>query len=147
ESAAPIVLGGSAFTTIPAYYLRTLRVPYGIVGEGEIAFVELLARLAARRDPTGLSGVATRDAATGAIDVAANAWLPSVDAVRADRRWMDNRLYLTRGGMGNVQTKRGCHYKCTFCAYPVIEGRGMRTRDPASIAAEAEALLDVHGVD
>src|SRR5947207_8006434 len=52
-SEAPIVLGGSAFTTMPAYYLATLGVPYGIVGEGEVAFVELLARLAAGGEPRG----------------------------------------------------------------------------------------------
>src|SRR5436190_24936 len=88
-SEAPVVLGGSAFTTMPAYYLATLGVPFGIVGEGEVAFVELLARLAAGREPRGLAGVARRDPITGAVDVAANAWLPAVDAVRADRRWID----------------------------------------------------------
>ena len=41
--------------------------------------------------------------------------------------------YYREGGMANLQTKRGCHYKCTFCAYPIIEGRGMRTRDPAGV--------------
>ena len=75
------------------------------------------------------------------------AWLPSLDALRAERRWIDNRLYLERGGMANLQTKRGCHYKCTFCAYPVIEGRGMRTRDPQGVAAEVETLLEEYGLD
>src|SRR5213594_5162005 len=64
-SAAPIVLGGSAFTTMPAHYLDVLAVPYGIVGEGEESFVALLASLAAGRDPARLAGVAARDAATG----------------------------------------------------------------------------------
>ncbi len=146
-SAAPIVLGGSAFTTMPAHYLAVLDVPYGIVGEGEVAFVELLAGLAAGGDPHGLPGLAVRDGATGAVAIAENAWLASVDGVRADRRWIDNHLYFARGGMGNLQTKRGCHYKCTFCAYPVIEGRGMRTRDPAAIRAEVEMLADEHGID
>src|SRR5215470_3646977 len=49
-SGAPVVLGGSAFTTVPAHYLRTLDAAYGIVGEGEVAFVELLARLARGED-------------------------------------------------------------------------------------------------
>src|SRR5437667_8855846 len=146
-SEAPIVLGGSAFTTMPAHYLAALDVPWGVVGEGEVAFPALLARLAARESARGLAGVAARDAATGAIEVAPTAWLPAVDAVRADRRWIDNRRYFEEGGMGNLQTKRGCHYRCTFCAYPVIEGRGMRTRDPAGIAAEVAALLDAHGID
>src|SRR5438552_157584 len=146
-SDAPIVLGASASTSMPAHYLAALHVPYGVVGEGEVAFPALLARLAVGESPRGLAGIALWDAATGAVEVAPTAWLPAVDAVRADRRWIDNRRYFEQGGMGNLQTKRGCHYKCTFCAYPVIEGRGMRTRDPAGIAAEVAALLDAHGID
>src|SRR5207247_847673 len=45
-SAAPIVLGGSAFTTMPAHYLAALDVPWGVVGAGEAAFPALPARLA-----------------------------------------------------------------------------------------------------
>jgi radical SAM superfamily enzyme YgiQ (UPF0313 family) len=145
-TAAPIVLGGSAYTTMPAHYLETLGVPYGVVGEGEVAFVALLGALAADADPSALPGVATR-LAPGRVRVNPPAWLPSVDAVVASRRWIDNRAYFERGGMGNLQTKRGCHFKCTFCAYPVIEGQGMRTRDPALVAAEAARLLDEHGID
>src|SRR5438552_15927911 len=79
-SDAPLVLGGSAFTTMPAHYLATLRVPYGVVGEGEVAFPALLARLAAGADARGIAGIAARDAATGAVQVAPTAWLPAVDA-------------------------------------------------------------------
>ncbi len=143
-TAAPIVLGGSAFTTMPAYYLPALDVPFGVVGEGEGTFPALLARLAARAPTEDLPGLAWRDGAQVRVNPAA--WLPDVDAVRADRRWMDVRAYYERGGMANVQTKRGCHYKCTYCAYPVIEGRGMRTRDPALVAAEVQGLVETHGV-
>ena len=145
-SAAPLVLGGSAFTTMPAHYLRALEVPYGIVGEGEVAIVRLLDRLAAGAEPRDLGGLAVWDAPTGRVTIAPPAWLSSLDRIRADRRWIENRRYFERGGMGNLQTKRGCHYKCTYCAYPVIEGRGMRVRDPAAIAAEVRALLD-DGID
>jgi len=145
-SAAPLVLGGSAFTTMPAHYLRALEVPYGIVGEGEVAIVRLLDRLAAGAELRDLGGLAVWDAPTGRVTIAPPAWLSALDRICADRRWIDNRRYFERGGMGNLQTKRGCHYKCTYCAYPVIEGRGMRMRDPAAIAAEVRALLD-DGID
>ncbi len=69
-SDAPIVLGGSAFTTMPAHYLAALHVPYGVVGEGEVAFPALLARLAVGESPRGLAGIALWDAATGAVEVA-----------------------------------------------------------------------------
>ena len=144
---APVVLGGSAFTTMPAHFLGALEVPYGIVGEGEMAIVEFLARLAGGEEPCDLRGLALRDARTGKVTIASPSWLPSLDAIRADRCWIDNQQYFERGGMGNLQTKRGCHYKCTYCAYPVIEGRGMRMRDPAAVAAEARTLLDHHGID
>ena len=146
-SPAPLVLGGSAFTTMPAFYLPALEVPYGVVGEGEVALPALLARLATGSDARGVGGVAVWDAVARAVTVTPPAWLPSLDALRAERRWIDNRLYLERGGMANLQTKRGCHYKCTFCAYPVIEGRGMRTRDPCGAAAEVETLLEEYGLD
>jgi len=142
---APIVLGGSAFTTMPRFYLPALGVRHGIVGEGEVAFPALLARLA-DGGATDLPGVTHWDPDTGAVSVAPPAWLPDVDRVAADRRWMDVAGYYRAGGMANLQTKRGCHYKCTFCAYPVIEGRGMRTRDPAAVATEVRTLLDQHGV-
>jgi len=143
---APIVVGGSAFTTMPAHYLDALEAPYGVVGEGEVAFVALLAALEARSQSAEIPGIATRLAA-GRVRVNPPAWLPSLDAVAASRHWIDNRRYFERGGMGNLQTKRGCHFKCTFCAYPVIEGQGMRTRDPSLVATEAERLLDEHGID
>jgi radical SAM superfamily enzyme YgiQ (UPF0313 family) len=142
----PLVLGGSAFTTMPSFYLPALGAPYGVVGEGEVTFPALLERLARGACPGDLPGVARWDAAGGAITVSPPAWLPNVDVAHADRRWMDVGAYYRAGGMANLQTKRGCHYKCTFCAYPVIEGRGMRTRDPAAVASEVRHLLDAYGV-
>jgi radical SAM superfamily enzyme YgiQ (UPF0313 family) len=144
-SDAPIVLGGSAFTTMPGHYLAALDAGYGIVGEGEESFPALLARLARGVPLDGLGGLAWKDAA--GMHVQPPTWLPAIDSLRADRRWIDTRDYFQRGGMANLQTKRGCHFKCTFCAYPVIEGRGMRTRDPALVAAEVRVLLEDHGVD
>jgi radical SAM superfamily enzyme YgiQ (UPF0313 family) len=146
-SEAPIVLGGSAFTTMPAFYLPALGAPYGIVGEGEVAFPALLARLAHGLPAGDLPGVASWETGREAVTVNAPAWLPRLDELRADRRWIDVAAYYREGGMANLQTKRGCHYKCTFCAYPVIEGRGMRTREPAAVAAEVRELLDEHGVE
>ena len=99
-------------------------------------------------DADDVGGVASRDAGDGRrARQRRPPGCPTLDACRADRRWIDVATYFARGGMANLQTKRGCHYKCTFCAYPVIEGRGMRTRDPEAIAAEVATLLDEHGVD
>src|SRR5262249_43593050 len=111
----------------------------------EVTFPALLARLETGASATDLGGLAWLDGS--GVHVNPPTWLPAIDGLRADRRWIDTPQYFERGGMANLQTKRGCHFRCTFCAYPVIEGRGMRTRDPALVAAEARELLDDVGVD
>jgi radical SAM superfamily enzyme YgiQ (UPF0313 family) len=138
---APIVLGGPAFTTMPGYYLARLDVAAGVVGEGEVAFPAVAERLAAGRSLAGVGGAAVRTP-SGTVAVTPPAWLPTLDDLTADRCWIDHRRYYAEGGMANLQTKRGCHFKCTYCAYPIVEGRGMRTRDPATIHAEVARLLD-----
>ena len=59
---------------------------------------------------------------------------------------VDNVRYLAEGGMGNIETKRGCDRKCIYCADPLIKGRSIRVRDPRAVVDEIEALLD-RGVD
>jgi radical SAM superfamily enzyme YgiQ (UPF0313 family) len=56
----------------------------------------------------------------------------------------DSRVayYLQHGGMLNVQTKRGCPFRCLYCTYPLIEGRRMRLFAPGEAAAQAKALQD-----
>jgi radical SAM superfamily enzyme YgiQ (UPF0313 family) len=51
-------------------------------------------------------------------------------------------FYLRRGGMLNLQSKRGCPFRCIYCTYPHIEGRRMRTIPPAEVAATALALQE-----
>jgi hypothetical protein len=54
---------------------------------------------------------------------------------------LDLKNYFARGGMGNLQTKRGCPFSCIYCTYPLIEGKAVRLRSPRTVADEAEALL------
>ena len=70
------------------YYLPTLGVPYGVVGEGEATFPALLDRLAARgADRRPRRPRLARRRARPRVNPPA--WLPAIDGVRADRRWMD----------------------------------------------------------
>jgi radical SAM superfamily enzyme YgiQ (UPF0313 family) len=42
--------------------------------------------------------------------------------------------------MLNVQTQRGCAFRCCYCTYPVIEGRQNRRHDPEFVADEFERI-------
>jgi radical SAM superfamily enzyme YgiQ (UPF0313 family) len=49
-SRAPIVLGGSGFTIMPEAFMSELGADFGIVGEGEKAFPELLRKMTRTKD-------------------------------------------------------------------------------------------------
>ncbi len=53
------------------------------------------------------------------------------------------RFYLERGGILNLQTKRGCPFRCIYCTYPHIEGSRMRLVPPDEVAREARGLQEM----
>jgi anaerobic magnesium-protoporphyrin IX monomethyl ester cyclase len=55
--------------------------------------------------------------------------------------WMDFRPYARRGATAGIQTKRGCVFHCTYCAYSIIEGCAHRLREPGDVADEMEGWL------
>ncbi len=61
-------------------------------------------------------------------------------AFRKDARHLG--FYLGRGGILNLQTKRGCPFACIYCTYPHIEGRRLRLVPPAEAARGAMALQE-----
>jgi radical SAM superfamily enzyme YgiQ (UPF0313 family) len=48
-----LILGGSGFSVAPHGWMRRLEFDYGVIGEGERTFPELLARLEAGQSPAG----------------------------------------------------------------------------------------------
>jgi radical SAM superfamily enzyme YgiQ (UPF0313 family) len=116
--------------------MRILQADYGVVGEGE-RLRPLLAALAKGEDPTTVDGVIGRE---GAAPIPT----PWGDHIV---RHFDSGLghadyYLKHGGMLNLQTKRGCPFRCVYCTYPHIEGHTMRLADPGEIARTAMVLQE-----
>jgi len=54
--------------------------------------------------------------------------------------------YHREGGMANIQTKRGCPFSCSYCTYPLLEGRQVRLRPIAEVIAELQELVESFGV-
>ena len=59
-----------------------------------------------------------------------------------DRDLVDNKRYFAEGGMGAIETKRGCNRKCIYCADPVIKGCKIRVRQIKTIIKELKNLID-----
>ncbi|MFQ5659845.1 MAG: lipid biosynthesis B12-binding/radical SAM protein [Gammaproteobacteria bacterium] len=143
-SAAPVVLGGSGFSIMPQAYMQALGADWGIAGEGEGAFVALLEALDNGTDPRTIPGVIGPDTTTrpGLTIHRPKQW---AEDLHPARDLFGYARYVRRGGMGNVQTKRGCVFKCSYCTYPLLEGNRFRARAAADVADEIEALMRDYG--
>ncbi len=128
-SSAPIVLGGSGFTIMPEAFMQELGADFGIIGEGEKAFPELLEKLTGTKKPV----------------ISSRSRIKDLDRVVPDRELFDCNSYYQRGGMLNIQTKRGCPFRCIYCTYPQIEGRTVRIRSPRSVADEIADVIEKTG--
>ncbi len=143
-SPAPVFLGGSAFTIMPRPILRYLKTAGGIAGEGENALAHLLQVLTTGGDGSS----AMMDQVDGFVSPSSEkpvraACLRDLDTLPLpDWDRLDLAEYFRRGGMGNLQTKRGCPFECIYCTYPLIEGKSVRLRSPEKVAAEAEELVE-----
>lgn len=136
NSKAKLILGGSGFTIFPAEFMEALEADFGVVGEGE-KFPLLLDALAAGKNVALLPGVVTRQTA----DIVCKPWEQKIERSFDPARGHTG-FYLAKGGMLNLQTKRGCPFRCSYCTYPHIEGSKMRFFSPAAIAREARQLQD-----
>lgn len=158
-TAAPIVLGGSAFSLYPQRLLELSGAEFGVQGEGERAFPLLIAALENDGDYRGVPGLVYRSTAAGqhrkgaaipvrdppqqdrdAIVINPRQPLAADEIAAPDRSPQLVDYYLRRSSMLNLQTQRGCAFRCIYCTYPLIEGRLPRRRDPDLVADELTAM-------
>ena len=134
----PVVLGGSGFSMFPAALLELSGADFGIHGEGERGFIELMDAL----DHGGnenIPGLVFRQGNRIIVNSRLQSDL-SWESDPPDRPDEWARYYLKKSGTLNVQTQRGCSHLCCYCTYPVIEGRTHRRRPPEVIAEDMERI-------
>ena len=130
-SDATVVLGGSGFSIMPNDILAETGADYGIVGEGEGVIVDFISQLEQGQLPETKCLQRASKLSTGEI------LSPSYDSELM-------KFYLKRGGMGSIQTKRGCSLKCLYCSYPYLEGARVRPREPQAIIDDIHTLTEKH---
>lgn len=130
-STAPIVLGGAGYSIFPEQVLKFLGADMGILGEGELAFPELLRCLATGADVGAVPGLVL--AGRGLVSprhLAELDLLPHPDV-------SDLRRYLPtpESFWLPFQTRRGCAMGCSYCSTGWIEGQSVRRRKPETAVA------------
>ena len=125
NTSSPVVIGGAAFSLMPERIMELLQSDYGIVGEGERLIVELADSLSDNKLP---------EEKILRAPLSQSPW----KSLCYDKKI--SSYYLERGGILNVQTKRGCPYRCAYCSYPLLEGKQLRTRDPEAVVEDVMRL-------
>jgi radical SAM superfamily enzyme YgiQ (UPF0313 family) len=133
HSTAKIVLGGSGFTIFPEQLMQLLGADYGIIGEGERLGL-LLEALEKGTDPLAVPGVITARSGSAVPEPLKG------PRARFFGRSTISQFYVDRGGILNLQSKRGCTFNCIYCTYPHIEGSELRPVPAGEVADTALEL-------
>jgi len=139
-SDAPIVLGGSGFSVMPQPLLEYLNCDWGIVGDGEVPFVELCQRLEAGKPLKDVPSLVYRQDSAVRFNHAPFDFDITALPFPNIPRWVDFSLYDRYDGSMPIQTKRGCVFKCVYCTYTVVEGTRRRLKPPEMVVDEIEDL-------
>ncbi len=141
RTSAPVVLGGAALTVMPREIMEAAGVDIAVLGDGEVVFPGLLARISSGQRADDLPGVAVR----------INGSITRTDCVRAGfsndflapdyRRWVHAASYLSQMATVPVQTKLGCAFQCVYCTYRKIEGGSYRFSDPEQVSEAVASLV------
>jgi anaerobic magnesium-protoporphyrin IX monomethyl ester cyclase len=148
---ARVVVSGHDAADAPEVYLGA-GADFVAVGEAEITLGELLAGYPTLDAAGGVPGLVFRDRGMvrrtgprallkelGTLPIAA--WdLVDVDRYRAF--WRERHGYFSL----NVNTTRGCPYKCNWCSKPVY-GNTYHTRTPDDVVAEIRLLRERYAPD
>jgi anaerobic magnesium-protoporphyrin IX monomethyl ester cyclase len=132
---AVITVGGPHVSAVPE---RTLALfpgfDYGVVGEGERSYLDLIARVGAGDDPRGVAGLVWRDGDR----VRANPRAPYLEGEALDElpepawdllphfplRFQPNVFNYRATPVASFVTSRGCPFSCTFCDRSTSGRRG-----------------------
>lgn len=151
----PLVMGGEHPTGLAREVLRTSRVDYAVMGEGEETALALADALQHGRKPEELEGLAFR-ARDGEIvinprrkriaaidDIALPAWhLFNLEAYISHNQPHG----AARGRFIPMLATRGCPFQCTFCTSPQMWTTRWVARKPQFVVDEMEKYIRQYGI-
>jgi tryptophan 2-C-methyltransferase len=144
HSDAPIALGGVGFSLMPEAIVEYCGADFGIAGEGEESFVQLLASLGGVAELEQVPGLVFWDEGGLQRNRPVDVLLDRLPA--RTRSFVENRRYFAEGGQAGFETKRGCPMTCVYCADPASKGRRSRLLPPRKVVDELRAL-HAQGID
>ncbi len=139
-SNAKIILGGSGYSLFPKELLVQSEADFGILGEGETSLISLIDCLNTNTPCDTIPGLVYR--------CGPEVVLNQRECIKKmPQRLLPNRRiamvdsYLNKSAMLNLQTQRGCGFRCCYCTYPLIEGKKHNRKDPIEVCDDIDKII------
>lgn len=139
-----VVIGGIHFTSMPTETFQKFSCfDYGIVGEGENPFYELIMGVELK----DIKGLVYRNGSSIIINKPADLIKDLSILPNPARNLLKNRLYrssnnffINRKPFTSIITSRGCPFNCVFCASKIMWGTKVRYRPVEDIFNELDEI-------
>lgn len=148
----PIVIGGPHVTVMPVETMENKEFDYGIYGEGEETFVQLVDALSENRSCDSINGLLYRKDGK-IIKTQPRKFIDNLDQLPfPDRTLLKLDKYLwsvPKKGIvkfTTIMTSRGCPFQCIFCSERTMFGTTVRFRTPENVIAEIEHMVKDLGI-
>ncbi|MBN1880118.1 cobalamin-dependent protein [bacterium] len=148
-----IVFGGVQATLFPEEQLRDSPVDIVVIGEGEIAFSELLSCIESGGKLADVEGIAIINESGEFVVTQRPPLISSLDDLPFPALHlfpMDKYHSSAQLKGSNTQllfTSRGCPFNCSYCSGDLIFGKTFRYRSPAKVIADIRYMMESFGVD
>lgn len=137
---APTVVGGSALMSMPEALFERVGATYGLCGQGDTVFADLLAEIEAGAPPFQTPGAMWWEEEDGTPRIRRNPGLLDGYANDGSIPWehIQTDRYDAKEMGFPVITSTGCPYKCLFCDTPESFGACFVTRSPERIVDDLQ---------
>lgn len=144
------IVGGPHATGDPVSVLRFPSIDYAIIGEGEGALLELMSKLEAGEDVSGVPNLVLRIGDSVKVNPA-RPFVENLDELPFPA-WdlLPINLYkdpaLFKGVFMGIISSRGCLWNCSFCASPLMWRRKLRMRSAENVVEELKKLVKDYNI-
>jgi radical SAM superfamily enzyme YgiQ (UPF0313 family) len=137
-----LVVGGPGFSLFAKEIMkRNPEIDFGIMGEGERCFKELLETL---NHPGRVKNLMFWKEGK-LFYTGKGEWLDFESLKPPSPEFFKVNMYKKIPFSMGIQTKRGCSFNCNYCPNRIITGEFFRLRSPKSVAEEIEELVNEYG--
>jgi radical SAM superfamily enzyme YgiQ (UPF0313 family) len=143
DSRIPICLGGPHVSIYPLETLKLANVDLVVVGEGEIAFSQLVEAISRGQDLADIPGIGYYRDGVPTLNPGKN-YIDNLDILPVPARHLIDmtKCYSLLGKaktMITIQSTRGCPYQCIYCDQQ--QGKKLRKRSLENLLAEIESIV------